>query len=251
MMLSNARRIPLALVAIALPLMLAFPSPSLAGKKKACPTGMQNVNGSFCIDPYEAAVVEILDKGKTKKHPYYEPVTNLRVKAVSTKGVYPQAYISRNEAEAACKEAKKRLCDDNEWKTACKGKNHTQYPYGKTRKTGVCNDNGVSPLNHFFNAANDASQKAYTFESMNDPRLNQLAGGLAKTGSHAKCTNSFKVFDMMGNVHEWTSDPAGTFRGGYYLDTKINGDGCDYQTTAHDARYHDYSTGFRCCADLR
>ena len=52
----------------------------------------------------------------------------------------------------------------------------------------------------------------------------------------------------MGNLEEWTSDTAGTFRGGYYRDTTKNGDGCSYHTTAHDFTYHDYSTGFRCCA---
>jgi formylglycine-generating enzyme required for sulfatase activity len=54
---------------------------------------------------------------------------------------------------------------------------------------------------------------------------------------------------MMGNLHEWTADPAGTFRGGFYVDTTINGAGCLYRTTAHVASYWDYSTGFRCCAD--
>jgi hypothetical protein len=39
----------------------------------------------------------------------------------------------------------------------------------------------------------------------------------------------------------------GTFRGGYYLDTHINGNGCEYKTTAHSVKYRDYSTGFRCC----
>ena len=52
---------------------------------------------------------------------------------------------------------------------------------------------------------------------------------------------------MVGNVHEWADD--GAFHGGYYLDTKINGEGCDYTTTAHAKIYYDYSTGFRCCAD--
>jgi formylglycine-generating enzyme required for sulfatase activity len=56
---------------------------------------------------------------------------------------------------------------------------------------------------------------------------------------------------MVGNVHEWTADPKGTFRGGYYLDTHINGDGCDYRTVAHEPTYHDYSTGFRCCSDSK
>ena len=86
---------------------------------------------------------------------------------------------------------------------------------------------------------------------MNDERLNQLPGSLARTGSHAGCTNEYGVLDMVGNLHEWTSDPDGTFQGGYYLDTKLNGEGCAYKTTAHDVAYHDYSTGFRCCAEPR
>jgi hypothetical protein len=53
---------------------------------------------------------------------------------------------------------------------------------------------------------------------------------------------------MMGNLHEWTADPAGTFRGGFYVDTVRNGNGCLYATTAHNTSYRDYSTGFRCCA---
>ena len=55
---------------------------------------------------------------------------------------------------------------------------------------------------------------------------------------------------MVGNLDEWTADPSGTFQGGYYLDTHLNGDGCEYRTMAHEAWYHDYSTGFRCCADV-
>lgn len=86
---------------------------------------------------------------------------------------------------------------------------------------------------------------------MNDPRLNQLHGSLARTGRFSRCRNSWRLYDMVGNLHEWIADPKGTFLGGYYLDTKINGEGCDYKTVAHNADYHDYSTGFRCCADPR
>ena len=91
------------------------------------------------------------------------------------------------------------------------------------------------------------------WHKLNDPRLGQVDGALAKTGSHGDCTNGFGVLDMMGNIHEWVRTPAGaphgTFCGGYYLDTSINGDGCKYRTRAHAHDYHDYSTGFRCCAD--
>ena len=36
-----------------------------------------------------------------------------------------------------------------------------------------------------------------------------------------------------------------------YVDTHRNGPGCDYATRAHYPTYHDYSIGFRCCADVR
>ena len=83
---------------------------------------------------------------------------------------------------------------------------------------------------------------------LNDPRLDQLDGTVAKTGAFPDCVNDYGVYDMVGNLHEWTADPHGTFQGGYWLDTDLHGEGCAYRTIAHDFGYHDYSTGFRCCA---
>ncbi len=169
------------------------------------------------------------------------------MRAVSIKGRVPQGYIDRDEAEAACENAGKRLCTDDEWIEACKGKNPTQYPYGDDHKDGFCNDTGVSSFNLLYGPGNNQppAASAYTRENMNDERLNQMEGTVAPSGKFAKCKNSYGVFDMVGNLHEWTAATSGTFRGGYYLDTHINGDGCDYRTTAHDHRlYHDYSTGF-------
>ena len=64
------------------------------------------------------------------------------------------------------------------------------------------------------------------------------------------------VYDCFGNFHEWGDDAAeanghGRFRGGFYGDAEINGHGCKYVTSAHERAYHDYSTGFRCCASPR
>jgi sulfatase-modifying factor enzyme 1 len=205
-----------------------------------CAPGMARVD-QFCIDRFEAALVE----GTAPWSPYFDPAGH-SVRAVSLRGAVPQAYISQIDASAACAAAGKRLCSDTEWLRACRGPTMTTFPYGNTREPGVCNDaRAVHPAVELYGTTD-----SWIFSHLDSPCLNQEADGLARTGAHAGCVTAEGVFDMMGNVHEWTADPAGTFRGGFYVDTKLNGDGCLYATTAHDTAYADYSTGFRCCADV-
>ncbi len=76
---------------------------------------------------------------------------------------------------------------------------------------------------------------------------------------------------MVGNLHEWVSDSVGEdvleildkdkvqrngqpwhagngiFMGGFFSTTDQHGPGCTFTTIAHEPKYHDYSTGFRCC----
>ena len=206
----------------------------------SCPRDMALVNGS-CVDKYEGSLVEVLEDGAVAPFsPYATPVGH-NVRAVSKAGVAPQAHISMVEAQKACKASGKRLCHAKEWKSACKGPENTRYPYGNTREANACVDTDrTSPVLKKYAGE-------HTARTMNDPTLNQEPNTVELTGAAAACTNDYGVHDMVGNIHEWTDDAA--FRGGYYLDTKLNGEGCDYVTTAHSAIYYDYSTGFRCCAD--
>lgn len=239
----------LATIGIGCPLFAASPSDG-----SGCPSGMARIDvegeHAYCIDRWEATVVEV-SGSKERAHPATEPVTNLKVRAVSRSGVVPQGYISKTEAEAACRLAKKRLCTGVEWERACRGKTPTVYPYGDERRSGYCNDSGRAPLQSLH-----PGESVYeSAEAMNDPRINQAPNTVAPTGKFSHCRNAFGVYDMVGNLHEWIADvhggSLGTFRGGYYQDTHQNGDGCGYRTSAHSVDYHDYSTGFRCCADAR
>lgn len=224
------------------------PEPDAEAKGGACPGEMGYVEGNgvrVCVDRWEASLIDV---ASGRVHPPYGPLNGRKVRAQSKPNTVPQAYISKVEAEAACKAAGKRLCKEAEWMRACQGKVPTAFPYGDDERSGYCNDHGTAPIGVLFK---DTDAAFHSSEAMNDPRLNQVPGTLARTGSFKKCRNAFGLYDMVGNLHEWIDDPSGTFRGGYYLDTHKNGLGCKYRTTAHHPRYHDYSTGFRCCKDPR
>lgn len=196
---------------------------------------MASIGEGLCIDRFEAHLEPVGDAG-------------VRVRAVSAPGVRPQAYIDREQAADACREAGKRLCTKQEWVRACKGPTPTTYPYGTRWRDGYCNDRGVDPLTRYYGAE---SAERYGFDAMNDPRLNEVVGGLSRTGHFGACQNGYGVHDMVGNLHEWTAEPEGVFRGGFYLDTDDLGEGCDYVARGHQPTYRDYSIGFRCCADAR
>ncbi len=331
---------------------------ALGDEPSPCPRNMvlvENGEARFCVDKYEASLVEVDSGGNEKPYPHWLPVDGHTVRAVSEPDVFPQAFISEVQAEDACAASGKRLCTHAEWKTACMGPAKTTFPYGDARRPGVCHDTGRSAVGAVFGlraltdpvasappskpapiagsktsapargtgtkqtkqtatakaakpgrqahvttkgraaettkkratrggsvatktdkpskrrtdrsapgntkrvpatakaSTRPASVEPSVWTQLNDPRLGQVDGALARTGSHEACVNGYGALDMVGNLHEWVktdpSSPRGTFAGGYYLDTALNGDGCQYRTTAHAHDYHDYSTGFRCCAE--
>ena len=241
-----------------------------AGSKiaAACPSEMAEVR-RFCIDRFEAYLVSRSPQGTEVVLPHYErPEKRERYEARSAANVFPQAYISRIEAAAACKNAGKRLCTRAEWMRACRGSKGYVFPYGYRAQAGRCNHGKVHLLPQFFGE----NARAWKYdEHFNSPLLDQEPGYLAKTGAYAGCTGETGIFDMVGNLHEWVSDTVGEdieeklaldktqrrkqpfevgngiFMGGFFSTTTELGSGCKFTTIAHEPRYHDYSTGFRCC----
>jgi sulfatase modifying factor 1 len=228
------------------------PAAPASTARPRCPDAMASP-GEFCIDRWEDYVVELDAHGDEHPHSPFEPVEGLVVRAKTAPATIPQGYISSVQALQACKNAGKRLCNETEFRAACRGPDpHDWYPYGgQKRMPGYCNDGKGSMVSVLH--GNDPSR--WSFAAFNDPRLNQLPGGLAPTGSYPRCKSPSGVWDCVGNLHEWGGDPPdakghGRFRGGFYGDAELNGPGCLYVTSAHEPNYHDYSTGFRCCADL-
>lgn len=200
-----------------------------------CVSGMAHIN-DFCMDRWEAHL--------KNQSPYNVPDDGV---AQTAPGVVPQGYISGEVAEATCQAAGKRLCTSAEWLRACQGPSEMTYPYGNSYIPSACNEGRAAhPIIELF--GDDAD---WSSGQMNDARVNQLPNTLDVAGGNPVCMSVEGIYDLHGNLHEWVADADGTFRGGFYVDAEINGQGCLYRTTAHGRTYHDYSTGFRCCSDAK
>jgi len=231
---------------------------------------MAQVNKT-CVDRWEAVLVTRDASGAETLHPHAQrPEKDVRYEARSRPDVFPQAYVNRIEASAACVASGKRLCSLREWYAACRGTRRTTYPYGWSFVKGKCNVERPHLLGRLF--GNDPHRWSYA-EHFNAPVLNLTPGGLAKTAEHAECASDYGTLDMVGNVHEWVSDVVddslekkiplrddlkgrinvnwghGIFMGGFYSTSSEHGAGCGFVTIGHGPKYHDYSTGFRCCRD--
>ncbi len=244
-----------------------------------CPAEMVDVGGRFCIDRYEAMLVETVSARPLS--PYYPPTFSqtrdnyarwqqkrsqsatvlgrsmpvpappafqlehaFRARAVSRPGVVPSGYLSGDLAEEVCRNAGKRLCTSSEWVFACKGQAHRTFPYGETYADGQCN---------VFREAHPA-QLLHGDASIHhlDPRLNQVQSDkgplLRRTGATRTCASQWggdAIYDMVGNLDEWVDDADGRFQGGFYA--RGTRAGCEAAITSHAREYLDYSLGVRCC----
>lgn len=205
-----------------------------------CPDDMALV-GEACVDLYEAP---------------------------NRVGELPLVMYHLVEADAWCTARGKRLCYDDEWQTACEGPDGWNYPYGDSHQPGTCNDdktwltynqtllNGwpsnvstpeIESLGELLDAARAGSASAKAAAD----HIEWLYQGAAE-GEHPACTNDSGVFDLCGNVEEWTlrrdggaTDFHGNLKGRYWAESRT----CQSNVTVHGDYFRFYEIGFRCCRD--
>lgn len=92
----------------------------------------------------------------------------------------PLAQVSHSDAQTACEGRGARLCSLGEWQQACRGtgKRKRKVPYGGQPNADTCNTASIAGFK----------------------REVQPAGSLAK------CKTPEGVYDMVGNVGEWTAE---------------------------------------------
>ena len=150
-------------------------------------------------------------------------------RACSQSGVLPWTTVGYAAAAEACADAGHRLCTASEWQAACEGAGASPYPYGASYDALSCNGADAGPA---------ASRSA------------MAAGGLPM------CVSAAGVYDLSGNVKEWTADPRDVvggsqiyvIRGGSYDSPRL---GLTCQTDLSRATEDTAlpTLGFRCCSD--
>jgi hypothetical protein len=238
------------------------------GNTAGCSPGMVRVKGDFRHDLHGEATGEIeriqdaactdwisrefparcrtFDRAKIAEEVSRLPTRPLdfcmdRFEYPNMLGQNPVIVVTFHEAEALCKKSSKRLCTENEWTFACEGEEVRPYPYGWTRDASSC--------------VVDRSWRPFT-EGALQPR----DGAGARTeldrlwqaepsGSRNACRSAFGVYDMTGNVDEWTRSARTTgfssiLKGGYWGPVRAR---CRPATRAHNEDFVAYQQGFRCC----
>ena len=234
------------------------------GTRGACPAGMVSVQGKMKV---HAMVDEMQLQACTKwiDHKWPErcaeydrdkwlaiskelPTQNMNVcmdrfEYPNRKDEFPIIMVSWYEARDACKTEGKRLCSEDEWTYACEGEEATPYPNGYSREASEC--------------INDRPWRKFDDQALmprTGPRamaeLDRLWQGVP-SGTRAACKSKAGVYDMTGNIDEWTrSSIAGerpsVLKGGYWGPVRTR---CRPATKAHDESHTFYQQGFRCCAD--
>lgn len=243
------------------------------GETEGCPSGMLRVRGKFLLDTKgrddtdEVQLVQnrSCEKWRTNDHgvnglcdvfareDWLERKQSLETRGVdvcvdrfefpNTFGEYPLVVTTFAEAERYCKGVDKRLCDENEWTLACEGEEGLPYPYGYARDKEICNIDVLAP-----GPDKDTFRPRTTAHTA---RGLDLAWQGKRSGESAHCVSPYGVYDMTGNVDEWTRSVR---RYGYRMILKGGHWGparqrCRPQTRGHGPRYVRYDQGFRCCTD--
>jgi formylglycine-generating enzyme required for sulfatase activity len=141
------------------------------------PEHKMNVN-SFYIDKYEVTNLQYLESLKyTKRKP---PGHFVNSQVPPGKADHPVVFVSWYDAKAYCEWAGKRLPSDIEWEKAARGTDGRTYPWGNEFDIRFVN----SPVRWV--------------------ELN-LLGDTTPVGAFDSGKSVYGLYDMSGNVWEWTS----------------------------------------------
>ena len=182
---------------------------------------------AFYLDQYEVSNEEY-SKFMEKSDNKYQPMSDTWNNTQFNQPEQPVVGVKWESALAYCKWVGKRLPTADEWERAARGTKGNLYPWGNTFENERCNT---------------ANQPQPSFKT-------------AKIGSYPNCRNPEGVFDLVGNVAEWTDTKDIGIDGKSYVVVRgsswlgfgeINGLG--FASIMGDPEVQTIFVGFRCAAD--
>ena len=156
-----------------------------------CPEGMAYINkiGGYCIDKYEASMPSATSSVMGSAEDIANRNNPGSMKAVSQAGVIPWVRVSQVSARTACENAGKNLCSDEEWLGASNVQGQTYY-----LPTGL----NVAPYYCVVSSGTYCTDNSY--ESGEACDTGTYSGGASG------CYSEEGVYDLVGNVWEWTDE---------------------------------------------
>jgi len=186
-------------------------------KPKTCPANMSFIDklNGYCIDQYEASMPSANSSVMGNSTEIASPNSATGKNATSRPGVVPWVSVSANTARTACTNAGKFLCTSAMWLGAA----DIQGAY-----YNLPANLSVSPYYCVTSASTYCSGHSYS------------AGSACNTGNKTGCRSKYMVYDMVGNVAEWTNETVTTVAPtpgtqGWYYPNNLGG----WQTTTGTA----------------
>ena len=127
------------------------------------------------------------------------PTTRARSRSSCSPGTTPTRRAGRIH---------KRVCKSHEWTLACEGPDRLPYPYGYVRDSKACHIDEIGPM---------IDEKR--FYSVDKEKEIERIDRREPSGARPGCVSAYGVYDLTGNIDEWTTNETGipdhgTLKGG-------------------------------------